>query len=217
MTKSEDVEEQQKQSRKYQKINKEERRVVLELLIKDKLSLQEVANKLKLKYCTVRTIQKAFEKDGRVGKKETRKKKLKVQNILKISIVNPFTFQLSQPIVSSEVSQIYMDKQPTDEDQVILAKEQRSLLQSQCQKLYLILTQQFQKALENSNPLYQTTLQNLLWAAQLVIRQLLEVKQQINVKQEHEPPSPNQTQYPFPIQHNLYQSQCGFVLPRINT
>ncbi|CAD8205470.1 unnamed protein product [Paramecium pentaurelia] len=217
MTKSSDANEQQRKTRKYQKINKEERRIVLKLLINDKLSLQEVANRLKLKYCTVRTIQKAFEKDGRIGKKETRKKKLKIQNILKISIVNPFTYQLSEPIVSSEVSQIYMDKQPSQEDQVILAKEQRSLLQSQCQKLYMILSQQFQKAMGNSNPLYQSTLQNLLWASQLIIKQLLEVKQYINVKQEHEPPSPNQTQYPFPIQHNLYQSQYGFILPRINS
>ncbi|CAD8103812.1 unnamed protein product [Paramecium sonneborni] len=106
MTKSGDADQQQKQTRKYQKINKEERRVVLKLLINDKLSLQEVANRLKLKYCTVRTIQKAYEKDGRIGKKETRKKKLKIENILKISILNPFTFQLSEPIVSSEVSQI---------------------------------------------------------------------------------------------------------------
>ncbi|CAD8102691.1 unnamed protein product [Paramecium primaurelia] len=217
MTKSSDANEQQRKTRKYQKINKEERRIVLKLLLNDKLSLQEVANRLKLKYCTVRTIQKAFEKDGRIGKKETRKKKLKVQTILKISIVNPFTFQLSEPIVSSEVSQIYMDKQPSQEDQVILAKEQRCLLQSQCQKLYMILSQQFQKAMGNSNPLYQSTLQNLLWASQLIIKQLLEVKQYINVKQEHEPPSPNQTQYPFPIQHNLYQSQYSFILPRINS
>ncbi|CAD8185967.1 unnamed protein product [Paramecium pentaurelia] len=217
MTKSGDVDDQQKHTRKYQKINKEERKVVLKLLINDKLSLQEVANRLKLKYCTVRTIQKAYEKDGRIGKKETRKKKLKIENILKISIINPFTFQLSEPIVSSEVSQIYIDKQPTKEDQVSLAKEQRSLLQSQCQKLYIILSQQLQRTMENPNPLYQSTLQNLLWASQLVIKQLLEVKQQINVKQEHEPPSPNQTQYPFPIQHNLYQSQYGFLLPRINS
>ncbi|CAD8120732.1 unnamed protein product [Paramecium sonneborni] len=217
MTKSEDADEQQKQTRKYQKINKEERRVVLKLLINDKLSLQEVANRLKLKYCTVRTIQKAYEKDGRIGKKETRKKKLKVENILKISIMNPFTFQLSEPIVSSEVSQIYIDKQPSKEDQINLAKEQRSLLQSQCQKLYIILSQQFQKAMENQNPYYQSTIQNLFLASQLIIKQLLEVKQQINVKQEHEPLSPNQTQYPFPIQHNLYQTYNGFVIPRVNS
>lgn len=53
--------------------------------------LIQVANRLKLKYCTVRTIYKAYEKDGRIGKKETRKKKLKIENILKISILNPFT------------------------------------------------------------------------------------------------------------------------------
>ncbi|CAK69607.1 unnamed protein product (macronuclear) [Paramecium tetraurelia] len=232
MSKQEGVYEQQKQVRKYQKINKEERRVVLELLIKDKLSLQEVSNLQKIStsppniYDILNIIQYRQQINQNQNtvqfaqfKKHTKKmvKKLKVQNILKISIVNPFTFQLSHPIVSSEVSQIYMDKQPTDEDQVMLAKEQHCLLQSQCQKLYLILTQQFQKAVENSNPLYKTTLQNLLQASQLVIRQLLEVKQQINVKQEHEPPSPNQTQYPFPIQHNLFQSQFGFVLPRINT
>ena len=79
----------------------------------------------------MRTIQKAYEKEGRIGKKETRKRKLRVENILKISIVNPLTLGLSPPIVSSEVSQviliniiqIYIDKQPTSQDQVALGQE----------------------------------------------------------------------------------------------
>ncbi|CAD8199841.1 unnamed protein product [Paramecium pentaurelia] len=217
MTKSENQEVQEKSSRKYQKINKEERKLVLKLLLHDKLSLQEVANRLKLKYCTVRTIQKAYEKEGRIGKKETRKKKLKVENILKISIMNPLTFQLSQPIVSSEVSQIYIDKQPSNQDQANLIQEQRSLLQQHCQKLFSILTNQYQKAAETSNPFYYTTIQNLFLASQLIFKQLLEVKQQINVKQEYEPVSPTITQYPLQIQQHFYQRPYTMMLPRVNS
>jgi hypothetical protein len=66
--------------------------IILSLYIYDFLiPISQVANRLKLKYCTVRTIQKAYEKEGRIGKKETRKKKLKVENILKITILNPLT------------------------------------------------------------------------------------------------------------------------------
>ncbi|CAD8101555.1 unnamed protein product [Paramecium sonneborni] len=217
MTKSENQESQAKQIRKYQKIDKEERRQVLKLLFQEKLSLQEVANRLKLKYCTVRTIQKAYEKEGRIGKKETRKKKLKVENILKISIINPFTFQLSEPIVSSEVSQIYIDKQPSKEDQANLIQEQRSLLHQHCQKLFSALTQQYQKAAETQNPFYYTTIQNLFLASQLIFKQLLEVKQQIHVKQEYEPVSPTPTLYPLQLQHNIYQTPYAMMLPRINS
>ncbi|CAD8088229.1 unnamed protein product [Paramecium primaurelia] len=217
MTKSENQDAQVKSSRKYQKINKEERRLVLKLLLQDKLSLQEVANRLQLKYCTVRTIQKAYEKEGRIGKKETRKKKLKVENILKIQIINPLTFQLSEPIVSSEVSQIYIDKQPSKEDQTNLMQEQRSLLQQHCQKLFSTLTQQYQKAAESQNPFYYTTIQNLFLASQLIFKQLLEVKQQIHVKQEYEPVSPTPTQYPLQIQQHIYQPPYGMMLPRVNS
>ncbi|CAD8185034.1 unnamed protein product [Paramecium octaurelia] len=217
MTKSENQEAQAKSSRKYQKINKEERKLVLKLLLHDKLSLQEVANRLKLKYCTVRTIQKAYEKEGRIGKKETRKKKLKVENILKISIMNPLTFQLSEPIVSSEVSQIYIDKQPSKEDQANLIQEQRSLLQQHCQKLFSTLSQQYQKAAETQNPYYYTTIQNLYLASQLIFKQLLEVKQQIHVKQEYEPVSPTLTQYPLQIQPHIYQPTYAMMLPRVNS
>ncbi|CAD8109054.1 unnamed protein product [Paramecium sonneborni] len=217
MTKSENQESQAKQTRKYQKIDKEERRQVLKLLLQDKLSLQEVANRLKLKYCTVRTIQKAYEKEGRIGKKETRKKKLKVENILKISIINPLTFQLSEPIVSSEVSQIYIDKQPSKEDQANLIQEQHTLLQQHCQKLFSILTQQYQKAAESQNPFYYTTIQNLFLASQLIFKQLMEVKQQIPIKQEYEPVSPTLTQYPLQLQQHLYQPPFAVMLPRINS
>ncbi|CAD8209530.1 unnamed protein product [Paramecium pentaurelia] len=195
MVKSQECSEVLKQTKKYQKIDKEQRKIVLELLLKEKLSLQEVANKLHLKYCTVRTIQKAFEKDGRIGKKETRKKKLKVQSILKVSILNPLTLQIQPLCIQSDNTQMYVDKQPSLIDQLNLTNEQKQLISSQYHKLTQALTSQIKKA----TLVQQSLLQNLLLSTQMVFKQILDPKPQIQVKQEFDSVSTNS--YPFqPIQ-----------------
>ncbi|CAD8113359.1 unnamed protein product [Paramecium primaurelia] len=195
MVKSQECSEVLKQTKKYQKIDKEQRKIVLELLLKEKLSLQEVANKLHLKYCTVRTIQKAFEKDGRIGKKETRKKKLKVQSILKISVLNPLTLQIQPLCIQSDNTQMYVDKQPSLIDQLNLTNEQKQLISSQYHKLTQALTSQIKKA----TLVQQSLLQNLLLSTQMVFKQILDPKPQIQVKQEFDSVSTNS--YPFqPIQ-----------------
>ncbi|CAD8192951.1 unnamed protein product [Paramecium octaurelia] len=195
MVKSQECSEVLKQTKKYQKIDKEQRKIVLELLIKEKLSLQEVANKLNLKYCTVRTIQKAFEQDGRIGKKETRKKKLKVQSILKVSVLNPLTLQVQPLCIQSDNTQMYVDKQPSLIDQLNLANEQKQLISSQYQKLTQALTSEIKKA----SLVQQQLMQNLLLSSQMVFKQILDPKPQIQIKQEFD--SVSTSPYPFqPIQ-----------------
>ncbi|CAD8126489.1 unnamed protein product [Paramecium sonneborni] len=195
MVKSQECSSQLKQTKKYQKIDCEQRKIVLELLLKEKLSLQEVANRLHLKYCTVRTIQKAFEQDGRIGKKETRKKKLRVQSILKVSVLNPLTLQVQPLCVQSDTTQIYVDKQPSIIDQLNLANEQKQLISSQYQKFTQALTSEFKKA----NLVQQSVLQNLLLSSQMMLKQILDPKPQIQVKQEFD--SVSTSPYPFqPIQ-----------------
>ncbi|CAD8114903.1 unnamed protein product [Paramecium primaurelia] len=191
MVKSQECSSQLKQTKKYQKIDRDQRKIVLELLIKEKLSLQEVANRLHLKYCTVRTIQKAFEQDGRIGKKETRKKKLKVQSIVKVSVLNPFTLQVQPLCVQSDTTQIYVDKQPSLMDQLNLANEQKQLISSQYQQLTQALTSE----IKNASIVQQSLLQNLLLSSQIVFKQILDFKPQIQVKKEFD--SVSTTPYPF--------------------
>ncbi|CAD8211565.1 unnamed protein product [Paramecium octaurelia] len=191
MVKSQECSSQLKHTKKYQKIDRDQRKIVLDLLLKEKLSLQEVANKLHLKYCTVRTIQKAFEQDGRIGKKETRKKKLKVESIVRVSVLNPLTLQVQPLCVQSQTTQIYVDKQPTNGDQLNLANEQKQLISSQYQKLTQALTQE----IKNTNLASQSLLQNLLLSSQIVFRQILDFKPQIQTQKEFD--SVSTSPYPF--------------------
>ncbi|CAD8127465.1 unnamed protein product [Paramecium sonneborni] len=210
MVKSQECSFQLKQTKKYQKIDREQRKIVLEMLFKEKLSLQEVANRLQLKYCTVRTIQKAFEQDGRIGKKETRKKKLKVQSILKVSVLNPLTLQIQPLCVQTDTTQIYIDKQPSIVDQLNLANEQKQLISSQYQKLTQTLTSEIKKA----NLVQQPILQNLFLASQMVLKQILDPKPQIQVKQEFDSVSTSPysfqpiQQYPqfYPFPHSFLRT-----------
>ncbi|CAD8182445.1 unnamed protein product [Paramecium octaurelia] len=180
MCKSNNDQDQPKKSKQYQKIECNQRKLVLDMLLNQKLSLQEVANKLQLKYCTVRTIQKTYEKDGRIGKKETRKKKLKVQSILKISVINPFTLEVQPLSFQSDIHQIYVDKQPSLLDQIALANQQHSILQSQC----LRFTSELASHMNQPNFAYQSTLQNLLLSSQYVFKSILDLKPQGQIKQE---------------------------------
>ncbi|CAD8162521.1 unnamed protein product [Paramecium pentaurelia] len=180
MCKSINGQDQPKKSKQYQKIECDQRKLVLDMLYNEKLSLQEVANKLQLKYCTVRTIQKTYEKDGRIGKKETRKKKLKVQSILKISVINPFTMEVQPLSVQSDIHQIYVDKQPSLLDQIALANQQQSILQSQCIKF----TTELSSRMNQPNFVYQSTIQNMLLSSQYVFKSILDLKPQGQIKQE---------------------------------
>ncbi|CAD8127790.1 unnamed protein product [Paramecium sonneborni] len=203
MGKSINTQDQPKKSKQYQKIECEQRKQVLDMLLNQQLSLQEVSNKLQLKYCTVRTIFKTYEKDGRIGKKETRKKKLKIQNILKISVVNPFTMQIQPLSVQSDIQQIYVDKQPSILDQTALANQQNSLLQSQC----LQFTSELASHMNYPNLMYQSILQNLLISTQYVFKSIVDSKPQGLIKQEFDSLSQQIPYYSYtqqPYQNQYY-------------
>ncbi|CAD8127950.1 unnamed protein product [Paramecium sonneborni] len=203
MGKSNNNQDQPKKSKQYQKIECDQRKVVLDMLLNQKLSLQEVASNLQLKYCTVRTIYKTYEKDGRIGKKETRKKKLKVQSILKISVVNPFTMEIQPLSVQSDIQQIYVDKQPSLLDQIALTNQQKSLLQTQCYNFTSSLTSQ----MNQPYLMYQSILQNLLIASQYVFKSIIDLKPQGQIKQEFDSLSQLLPQYSYtqqPYQHQFY-------------
>ncbi|CAK92200.1 unnamed protein product (macronuclear) [Paramecium tetraurelia] len=201
MCKSNNDQDQPKKSKQYQKIECNQRKLVLDMLLNQKLSLQEVCSITILIprllypyiyiYCffnqylnrwltNLRTIQKTYEKDGRIGKKETRKKKLKVQNILKISVINPFTLEVQPLSVQSDIHQIYVDKQPSLLDQIALANQQHSILQSQC----LRFSSELASNMNQPNFAYQSTLQNLLLSSQYVFKSILDLKPQGQIKQE---------------------------------
>ncbi|CAD8082110.1 unnamed protein product [Paramecium primaurelia] len=201
MGKSNNTQDKPKESKQYQKIGCDQRKLVLDMLLNQKLSLQEVASKLQLKYCTVRTIQKTYEKEGRIGKKESRKKKLKVESILKISVLNPFTMEIQPLSVQSDIHKIYIDKQPSLLDQITLANQQQSLFQTQCSKF----TSAIISHMNQPNLMYQSIIQNMLLSSQQVFKSILDLKPQGQIKQEFDSLSQLLPQFSYTQQPYQYQ------------
>ncbi|CAD8199076.1 unnamed protein product [Paramecium octaurelia] len=204
MGKSNNIEDKSKKSKQYQKIECDQRKLVLDMLFNQKLSLQEVASKLQLKYCTVRTIQKTYEREGRIGKKETRKKKLKVESILKICVINPFTMVVQPLSIQSDIQSIYIDKQPSQLDQIIISNQQLSQLQTQYSKFIQALVSR----MNQPNLIYQSTIQSMLLASQHVFQSILDFNSRGSIKLEFDSHSQLQPQLPFtqqPFQQQLHK------------
>ncbi|CAD8183005.1 unnamed protein product [Paramecium pentaurelia] len=133
------------EKKQYSKINKEIRQEIIDKICLQKKPLLEVAQEYSLLASTCKSIVNTYMKEGRVGKKESRIRKLKKVVTTYHIILNPLQPLLSQVQIQKNVEncveQSQKSRNETEEVQEENKKELQSLDQSIQQWTQSLLTQ----------------------------------------------------------------------------
>ncbi|CAK57695.1 unnamed protein product (macronuclear) [Paramecium tetraurelia] len=126
---------------KYKKISQEQRTQIINELTKNGKTLKEVSEETQLKPSTVKAILQVYLKEGRIGKKSTRDRKVKLLNTTVIALIDKTknsdyaieNLQFIHPMIkiNQQSSEISHNGQTLAETQQKLDQYSKQLMMSQ--------------------------------------------------------------------------------------